>query len=220
VGVILFLDRNGIVDGHVALSYWPLALLACGIYALASRCCSWVTGVILTVMGAALSLRPLGLVHLGFRELWPLALILLGLLMLWGGIQSRGHTSPWFRGVPGHTADIGDSDLDERAVFGGGERTIATNDFRGGRLEAVFSGWEIDLTHAVMQREQAVIEVRCVFGGVNLRVPDTWDVKLRVGAVLGGISDKTRHPRGEDLARAKRLIITGSAVFSGIEIKN
>ncbi len=220
VGVILFLDRNGIVDRHVIFTYWPLALMGFGIYLLASRCCSWVAGAIVTVLGAALSLHPLGIISLGFRELWPLALVVLGILMLWRGIQGRGAPRPWVVGASPYAGDIDTTDLDERAVFGGGERTVATNDFRGGRLEAVFGGWEINLTHAVMQRDEAVIDVRCVFGGVNLRVPDGWEVKLRAGTLLAGISDKTRHPRGDELTKAKRLIITGSAVFGGIEIRN
>jgi predicted membrane protein len=220
VGVILFLDRNGIVDGHVALSYWPLALLAAGIYLLAAPRSPRLTGAVLTVLGAALSLKPLGLLNVGIRELWPVALILVGVFMLWGSMTRRERIGSASFGMPCSSANIESSDLNERAVFGGGERSVSTQDFRGGRLDAFFGGWEIDLSQCAIQRDQAVIEVQCVFGGVELRVPDTWDVKLRASMILGGISDKTRHPRPEELATAKRLIITGSVIFGGVEIKN
>ena len=37
-------------------------------------------------------------------------------------------------------------------------------------------------------------------------------------AVFGGYEDKTSHPRGPE--PAKRLIVRGSAVFGGVEVKN
>jgi len=219
VGTILLLDRMGIINGREALGYWPLALLAFGLFRLIAPRGSRTWGLLLTIAGALLSLGPLGLVQFRFQDLWPVLLIAVGVVMLWGSIQGRravGGLSTAF----GHRPGVSTANLDELAVFGGGERTIVTSDFRGGRIRAVFGGWEIDLTQAAMQVGEAYIETKCVFGGVTLRVPESWDVTVRAAALLGGISDKTRHPRGEALSSAKRLTITGSAVFGGIEIKN
>lgn len=217
VGVILLLDRMGIVHGREILKYWPLALVAAGAFNLVNDRESRAWGVLLIVVGGVLSLRPLGVADVGFRELWPVLLIAAGALLLWGSIQGR-------RGMAGMAfgdrRDISSPDLDEIAVFGGGERRITSADFRGGRVRAVFGGWEIDLSRAAMKTSEAYIDVLCAFGGVELRVPEDWEVTVRAVALLGGVGDNTRHPRPEQQAGAKRLIITGSVIFGGLELKN
>ncbi len=216
VGVILLLDRMGIVPGREILRYWPLALVAAGAFSLVNSRESRAWGVVLIVAGGVLSLRPLGVVDLGFRELWPVLLIAAGVFLLWTSVQGRGGAGLGFGGQ----REISSTDLDELAVLGGGERRITSADFRGGRVRVMFGGWNMDLSRAGMKTSEAYIEVNCIFGGVELRVPEDWDVTVRATALLGGISDNTGHPRPEQVAGAKRLIITGLVVFGGLELKN
>ena len=67
---------------------------------------------------------------------------------------------------------------------------------------------------------EAILEVNCVFGGVEIRVPETWHVHSRNLPVFGGYEDKTRHPNNPAVGSPKTLIVTGMVVFGGIEIKN
>src|SRR6266849_2652637 len=61
-----------------------------------------------------------------------------------------------------------------------------------------------------------------IFGGVEIRVPETWQVAFRGTPIFGGIADKTRVGRTTDLSdpRRKVLILTGAVIFGGVEIKN
>jgi hypothetical protein len=70
--------------------------------------------------------------------------------------------------------------------------------------------------------DEAVLEIICVFGGVELRVPETWAVHSRSLPVFGGFEDKTRQTRVDASAGAKRktLIVTGVVIFGGLEISN
>ena len=102
------------------------------------------------------------------------------------------------------------------AVFGGAQRK---GRFRAGRslkVVAVFGGVEIDLTEAVFDMPELVIQVTAVFGGVEIRVPE--HVTLRGGGagVFGGFDVKQQE--GTD-PHGPVVTIKGAAVFGGVEAK-
>jgi len=106
----------------------------------------------------------------------------------------------------------------ETAVFGGVERHISAQDFRGAQCTAVFGECKIDLRDAQILGKEATVETYAVFGGVEVRVPEDWEVINRGTAVFGGMEDKRRHaPSGPD---TKTLILQGAAVFGGVQIKD
>jgi hypothetical protein len=106
----------------------------------------------------------------------------------------------------------------EAAVFGGVDRHISGSDFQGAQCTAVFGGCKIDLRDAQIQGREAVLETYAIFGGVEIRVPDDWEVVNRNMTIFGGVSDHRRHsPRGPD---TKTLILDGATVFGGTEVKN
>ena len=106
----------------------------------------------------------------------------------------------------------------ETAVFGGVERHISAQDFHGAQCTAVFGACKIDLRDAQMQGKEATLETYAVFGGVELQIPEDWEVVNRSTAIFGGIGDQRRHaPTGPD---TKTLILEGAAVFGGVQIKN
>ena len=47
-------------------------------------------GFILIVAGILLQLSKLGVIHLTFADFWPLAIIAVGLLLIWGSLETRG----------------------------------------------------------------------------------------------------------------------------------
>src|SRR5882724_1550404 len=87
----------------------------------------------------------------------------------------------------------------ETAVFGGVERHISAQDFRSAQCTAVFGACKIDLRDAQMLGKEATLETYAVFGGVEIRVPEDWEVINRGTAVFGGMGDQRRHgPTGPD----------------------
>jgi hypothetical protein len=106
----------------------------------------------------------------------------------------------------------------EAAVFSGVDRHIATLDFRSAQCTAVFGGCKIDLRDAQIQGREAVLNTYAIFGGVEIRVPEEWEVVNRGVTIFGGLDDHRRRPLpGPD---TKTLIVEGATIFGGTTVKN
>jgi predicted membrane protein len=216
VGVALLLDHMGIINVDHFWRFWPLILVVAGIANLSCRE-SRLWGIILVLGGVLLQLNQLGLASFSWAVIWPIALIAVGVLVMWGSLESRNKpaTTTRFSGDPRTT-------LNETVVFGGIERKVTTQDFQGGQVNAVFGGVELDLREANMQGDDATLELNALFGGVDLRLPESWQVAFRGTPIFGGISDKSRTARLEnpENAKSKVLFLTGAVIFGGVDIKN
>ncbi len=115
-----------------------------------------------------------------------------------------------------NTSVSSESVLDVTAVFGGVKKKLISKTFRGGDITAFMGGAEIDLTGADIQNT-AVLDVSAVFGGIKLIIPSDWKVQNKATAVFGGVDDKRTMPA---TFSNKLLIIDGTAVFGGIELKS
>jgi len=215
VGAIFLLNNLHLFYFHDVWRYWPVILIALGIVKLVDSqdTSHRLGGGILTAAGAFFLAQSLGFLDISFGQLWPLMLIALGGLMLlqrtWPSVEASwsGPDAPP-QGV-----------LNEFAVFSGGKRKVVSQDFRGGELSAVFGGFEIDLRKAGIAGDSAVMVLNAIFGGMEVKVPENWEVVLQVTAVFGGCDDKTEHP-DPALPGVKKLILRGAVVFGGLEVKN
>ena len=84
---------------------------------------------------------------------------------------------------------------------------------------AIFGGIELDLRGATTTLEELEIEANAVFGGIELIVPDTWDITVRGSGVLGGYVDKTHRVPTTIGVKRPHLTIRGGAVFGGVTVK-
>ena len=221
VGVALLLHHLGIIPFDPVARFWPLILVLFGVMNLMARSGRFF-GFLLILAGIVLQLNRLGITHFSFADLWPIALIAVGLLLMWGSLETRGFLRAKAKAikdfrdqVTGATGPL--TMLNAVAVFGGCERRVAGQNFQGGRATAVFGGIELDFRDADMV-DEAILEVNCVFGGVEIRVPESWHVHSRSLPVFGGYEDRTRQPYSP--GKTKTLIVTGMVVFGGIGIKN
>ena len=62
------------------------------------------------------------------------------------------------------------------------------------------------------------LDVNAVFGGITIFIPSDWFVETHLDAVFGGFQDN-RLPK-DVLDKSRKLVITGSCVFGGGEIRN
>ena len=222
VGAIFFLSNLHILSWHEIWAYWPVALIAVGLYKVVdSEVTSHRTaGAVLIVIGGFLLAANLGYVYFTWNEMWPLLLIGLGVLLLvdrLGWVAGSG----WRGRFAIHDAsETTASALFETAIFSGGKRRLVVPDFRGGKVDAVFGGFEIDLRNCDIAGDSAVLELNAVFGGVEVRVPEHWIVVCKGAGVFGAFSDETRHPDPNQVPNRKQLILKGGAVFGGVVIKN
>jgi hypothetical protein len=165
----------------------------------------------LIALGALLFLRTFGLIHFRLSYLFPLILVFIGLRIVFA--QRPGARSWDASSNPGGT-------LNEWAVFGGGERRINSPNFQGGQANAVFGGFNLDLRESKMAGDHAVIDVFCFCGGGELRVPEDWNVILKVVPIFGGTDDKSRRLPVDPARPRKDLLVTGFILFGGLGIKN
>lgn len=105
-------------------------------------------------------------------------------------------------------------------VFSGGDRQIVTDNFSGGNITAVFGGSKIDLTKSRLVPGVSQLEITCVFGGTEIIVPEDWNVVLDITPVLGGFSDERKFSSGRAFDEGRQLIIKGTVVFGGGDLKS
>lgn len=163
----------------------------------------------------------------GFRIshlIWPIIIIIVGVIIIMK--PRRRHRNHWRRHqqwnewkkeycAPADTEDY----LEVNAVFGGVKKNIISKNFTGGEINAVFGGAEINMMQAEIHGK-VVLEINQVFGGTKLIVPAHWEIQSELTAVLGSVEDKRPVvPKGIN-AGGDVLILKGSAVFGGIDIKS
>jgi predicted membrane protein len=108
--------------------------------------------------------------------------------------------------------------IDVTAVFGGVKKNVLTKTFRGGDIVSFMGGSEIDMTQADFTG-RVRIDVTNIFGGTKLLIPSSWDVQNDITAIFGGVDDK-RQISGVNLDPGKILILDGTCMFGGIEIRS
>jgi hypothetical protein len=219
VGVLFLLDNFGFPVG-VVWRYWPVILIAVGLSKLVdSREAPGRTGgAIIMLVGIVLIADE---IHLPFMRnvslwsLWPVALIAFGVMLFWGALEGKHVVG----GLSGWSGSRSPDHINTISIFGGCNRKV-TGDFKGADLLAIFGGGGLDLRNATMGGDEAVVNVNAVFGGFEIRVPETWQVQLAVTGVFGGSDDKARQPDPRLVPNPKKLLIRGSTIFGGLGIKN
>lgn len=203
-GFLLALDSLGFADAGYVFRFWPLALVAVGITKLLSGAAERSGAFLLIVLGAGLLALNLG--WLSFPRVAAIVLFLVGAHIAWKALVPRAEAP----------AAGGGSTLDVVAIMGGSKRAFGGSDFKGGQAFAFMGGSEVDLRRATMSRDEAVLDVFVFWAGLEVKVPEDWEVVCRGLPLLGGFVDNTRHAPGAQ----KRLVVTGMAIMGGVELKN
>jgi predicted membrane protein len=212
IGLVFLLDRLGVIEASQVWRFWPLLVVLSGAMRLRDSS-SRLYGILLMSFGLLLLGANFGIGHLNWGLIWPAGLILLGVFLIWDRYFSQKeqvrveNSREYFNDV---------------AMFGGVERRVTVQDFRGGTISAIFGGVELDLRGADMAGNETTIEVEAIFGGVELSVPTTWSVIFQGQSIFGGYSDETitQTPSAVQAAPIKTLIIRGRAIFGGVSVKN
>jgi len=213
-GLLFTLDNFGFVSARFLIGLWPVALIAVGLTKALQRKGFWngFWGWVVSLAGLLLLLDNLHILRFPVWKLLPLVLVAFGIRLVQ---KAGGRTFP-DRTIESRTA----ATLDETAIFGGWDRAISTKEFLGGEINALFGGFELDLTNCQIPDDEATITVFIAFGGGDIRVPDDWNVEVRAFAIFGGTDDKTDHSPIDGDVPPKKLVIDGFVVFGGLDIKN
>jgi predicted membrane protein len=89
--------------------------------------------------------------------------------------------------------------------------------FRSADLAAFMGGVDLDLRNAKMTEAEGVIDVFAFWGGIDIRVPKDWSIESKVLPLLGGYEENLEQTVREG---SPRLVIRGTVVMGGVEVKN
>ena len=76
----------------------------------------------------------------------------------------------------------------------------------------MFGGGEVDLRDATLDPAGATLQIKTLFGGGSLVVPESWNVETKLVGI-GGVGDG--RPKIERSADAPTLRLEGTNVFGG-----
>lgn len=228
VGALIFARKLGMIFPDWLFS-WPMFLIALGVYIGAKhnfRNPGWLIPTGIGTFFLMETFYPDFRIHEFF---WPVILIAIGVFVIvkpkrykhrhWRENIEAGYDERGMRNDCMPPGEINDNKIDITAVMGGVRKIVISKDFKGGEINTVMGGAEINLTQADIQG-RAILEINNIFGGTKLYVPSNWEVISDAMVILGGVEDKRQMIPGSNPNPDKMLVIQGACVFGGIEIKS
>ena len=214
-GLFLVMRNTGIFPNLIenVIFSWPMLLMTIGLVITIGSSGSKTSGIIVMAVGAFFLIpRIFSETFHVYNLFWPSIFIIIGIIFIFSKRKGWNSVST--------VSAVGDDYIDYVNVFSGGERQIVSQNFRGGKVTAIFGGSEIDLTRATLAPGRSELELACIFGGTTLIVPDDWFITIEVTPVLGGFTDSRKLNPGRTVDSTKQLVIKGAVVFGGGEIKS
>ena len=209
-GVLLLLRSVSPELGETLWDYWPIVLILFGIMLISQPSGGRhpILGSTLIILGFLLILNNLEAIRLRWRDIWPIVFILLGLSIIFRNFRK-------FSGLI-----TGSDFIDLSLILGGGKYRFDSKNFRGGKITAIMGGGEIDLYDAGLASGGAELDIMTVMGGIELRVPPGWQVVMQGSPILGGMEDKTVSAPGTSSDERPKLVVKGTAIMGGVEVRN
>lgn len=232
VGGVLLLRKMGFYFPGWLVS-WPMVLILVGIYLGVKHNFRNNAWIIMIAIGGFFLLNQV-IPGWGLKPyFWPIAIILAGVFFIFRPKEGFMNHEKWNADLPVEDIDpnnpsaptssysiIEDTDyIKLDSVFSGVNRRVLSKNFRGGHLSSVFGGAEVDFSQAEIT-SPVVLKMEVVFGGIKLIVPSHWAIQNELDGVFHGVEDKRRIAVMPDLNPTKVLVLKGSVVFGGVEIKN
>ncbi len=212
---------------------WPMILILIGIYSGFKHDFKNNSWFILIAVGGFFLVSKF-IPSLGLEPLfWPLIIIGIGILFMlrpgnrdrWNYKNAPGNDSLKNGAAVSYQEPTGNATIDSndylqiRSVFSGVDRNVVSKNFQGGKISCVFGGAEIDLSQADIS-SPVVIRLEMVFGGAKIVLPAHWALQNEIDGIFHGVDDKRGFNPDASINPVKVLILRGSVVFGGIEIRS
>jgi predicted membrane protein len=213
MGLAFLLAKLDMLGGMSPWHLWPLILVFGGLLKLTQRNDSpgKVEGFIVLGAGVVIQLTYLDVIKLEWSMIWPVVLIVVGIYVFW---------STWYRSRHRRAGKSHSPSYVDGFVVMGGREDEVSSEFEGGEIYCVMGGFDLDLRDATIKDGEAVLRVRVIMGGVELKVPEDWTIVVRGTPILGAFENKTRRRSAPEPESEQRLIIDGAVVMGGVEIRN
>lgn len=229
VGILFLLRNLGVIDPSLLglIVSWPMLLVVWGIFTIFHR--HPVGGMILVGVGVYFLFPQLNWITNDFlRVYWPLALIILGLIIMLkrkDSICTKKQKHPFDRPPFGHRRSNDEINYETdngfvsvNATFNSVRHIVLDPVFKGADIDVSFGNVILDLKKTTLEADETIINVDSSFSGVVIYVPKGWLVRLKVGSFLAGCQDMRDLTEATDMTHT--LYICGDLSFSGLELRD
>jgi hypothetical protein len=207
LGVLWTLDNLDVLQSEPITRFWPVVLIVIGISQLSTGSKGGFAPLVLIAIGGVLLLNRLDVWDVDLRDLIPLAIVILGVKLI---------RDAFGRKVSASNTDSSDT-VHAFAMMAGVRHQSTSRQFRGGDVDAVMGGVELDLRESeIAAGQEVVLDAFALMGGVDIFIPAHWKVESSVTPFMGAYEDNTKH-NGQ---AGPVLKIRGTAVWGAIEVKN
>ena len=206
---------------------WPMLLFVIGAVCLCNL--QLIAGFISLVAGIFFLLekasviypRDIQVEHI-MSNFWPTVFIVAGIVIILTFIirprrfckrQPKGN---WNDNYVASETENKDGKINYRFIFSGTEQVILDPVFKGGTIDVTFGGMDLDLRRTTLAEGSTTLYVNAVFGGVEIKAPDTWNIEIISKSFAGGVNDE--RLKYMDVDRSKKLVIYAKCSFGGITI--
>ena len=227
IGSALVLERMGFPMPYWLFT-WPMILILIGLFVgfkHGFRGPGWAVMILIGSFFLIDDVIPDFSLH---RYIWPVGIIFLGILILvrprkrnwehwkeeW---KNKDWGNNWKESAEKYKSYSGEDYIDATTVFGGIHKAVVSKNFKGGDITVFMGGTEINLSQADINGT-AILDITQIMGGTKLIVPPHWEIRSNLTSVFGSVEDKRQQEKVTN--PDKVLLINGTSIFGGIEIKN
>jgi predicted membrane protein len=208
LGTLWTLDNLNLLESEDFTRFWPAVIIAIGAVQFVNRKTNRIGPVLLMVAGAFLLAMTVGNYDFDLGDLIPLAIALFGAKLVWDAMSRRSARA-------GIAND--DSTVSSFAMMAGVHWQSTSRAFRGGEVNAIMGGVELDLRNVeIKPGDEPVIDALAIMGGVEIFVPMGWKVAASVLPIMGGFEDKTSRAN----ETGPTLTVRGTAIMGAIVVSN
>lgn len=110
--------------------------------------------------------------------------------------------------------------INNNVIFSSSTQIVLSKDFKGGDINVAFGSFILDLRKAELQNNNAYLEIDVFLGNYTIYLPENWEVHVAGQAILGSILDKRFNVNYTKEEPRPVLTISGSCLLGSGEIKN
>ena len=208
LGVIIALNVFNIIDFNIFFRGWWLVfiIVPCFIGLFDNTNESKVGNIVGLVIGVLLLLMCNNLIRFDIiiKLFIPAIFVIIGLYLILGSsINSKVKEK----------INSTNKDNLESIVATFAEKNEKPNKFNGAKVDAIFGSVYLDLSESSIKNESVIVATG-IFGSVNIKVPEDFQVIIKSTPIFGGVSNKSKGKNEK-----KIIYIEAYAVFGSVDIK-
>lgn len=142
-----------------------------------------------------------------FRFIIPFILIWIGVQIITGKDGNSEYSQ----------TEVQEDRLKRVLIFSSMNQLVESDTFQGGEIITIFGKAEADLTTVKTKEKHIAIDLTAVFGSIDLRVPENWNIHSEGVGVLGSFNNNSN---GGQVKKTVDVKIKGVAILGEVKVSN